>query len=284
MDAPSLSPERSRELADLRRRAYGPDADIQRDPAAQQRLHELEELARVASSGPDGDLGRPPDAAPAMIDVEEIPPSRSDAGDGGEDHADEASVPTVVGRESTEPVPAPPAGSPPRPWWRRVPLWSIAAVVGLAAGIAVGLAWQTDAEASPDVTLDIAPDGGQRGEGFTENLDYWGIDGGSVVPHDPYDVIEVWTARTVDESRCLMLSYEGQFLSATCSGAGLDPILDFTVYDGMSMELDTPLPDGTVIRFVGREGHVDVWVSSPGGQAGDAADTASRRDSAPSAA
>ena len=28
MDAPSLTPERSRELADLRRRAYGPDADI----------------------------------------------------------------------------------------------------------------------------------------------------------------------------------------------------------------------------------------------------------------
>src|SRR4051794_13018106 len=46
MDAPSPTPERSRELADLRQRAYGPGADIDRDPDAVRRLGELEALAR----------------------------------------------------------------------------------------------------------------------------------------------------------------------------------------------------------------------------------------------
>ncbi|WP_127474564.1 hypothetical protein [Microbacterium sulfonylureivorans] len=281
MDAPSLTPERSRELDDLRRRAYGPDADIHRDPVAQQRLHELEELARVAAVDSDGGPAVEPPAIAVVLG--EDPPRRDAAGDRSPEG--EASAPPAADPDpSVAASESPPPGSRRRPWWRRIPLWSVAAVLGVAAGIAVGLAWQTDSEVPPDATLEVAPDSGARGDGFRENLDYWGIDGGSVVPHDAYDAIDVWTARSVDESRCLMLSYEGQFLSATCSGAGLDPILDFTVYDGMSIELETPLPVGTVIRFMGREGRVDVWVSAPGGQTGDAAATTSRTDSAPSAA
>ncbi len=46
------SHEGSRELAALRRRAYGPDADIQSDPAAVRRLSELEDLARRVPATP----------------------------------------------------------------------------------------------------------------------------------------------------------------------------------------------------------------------------------------
>ena len=38
------------ELAELRRRAYGPHADIATDPVAQARLHELEALERETRS------------------------------------------------------------------------------------------------------------------------------------------------------------------------------------------------------------------------------------------
>src|SRR6187431_1990741 len=41
------------ELAELRRRAYGPHADIATDPVAQARLHELEALERETRSVPE---------------------------------------------------------------------------------------------------------------------------------------------------------------------------------------------------------------------------------------
>lgn len=281
MDAPSLTAARSKELADLRRRAYGPNADIDSDPAAQHRLHELEELARPSAS-----------EAPPRLDPHRdghrrgSSPAGAPDGDRSEALSSVAveSAPEAPDEEASE-VPDPAAPAPARRWWQRVPLWAVTAAVGIAVGLAAGLAWPTDSEPPPDVTLDVEPGGGERGAGFTENLDYWGVDPGSVVPHEPFDVIQVWTARAVDESRCVLLSHDGGFLSATCSGGGLDPVLDFTVYDGMSLEFDEPLPIGTVIRFVGRNGHVDVWVSAPGGrQAGDASASTSSAASAPSRA
>ncbi|MCH6229268.1 hypothetical protein MK786_00755 [Microbacterium sp. CFH 31415] len=267
MDASSLTAARSRELADLRRRAYGPNADIDSDPAAQRRLHELEELVRPSIS----EASSPPDR---QIDGDRRR-SSPDGAAAGERTRTPSSValypPSEAPDEDAVEVPRPAVTAPARRWWQRVPLWAVTAVAGIAVGLAAGLAWPTDSEPPPDLTLDVEPGGGERGAGFTENLDYWGVDPGSVVPHEQFDVIQVWTARAVDESRCVLLSHDGGFLSATCSGGGLDPVLDFTVYDGMSLEFDEPLPIGTVIRFVGRSGHVDVWVSAPGDpQAGDA--------------
>lgn len=262
MDAPSLSPERSTELAALRRRAYGPDADIASDPVAQQRLLELEALAHAAEANaddvhrpapahrvapdPDDDLFADPSAERSHGEAVAAPPSES------------AGVPAA----ST----SPPAGTTERAWWRRVPLWAVAAIVGIAIGAAIGFTWPSGDGPPPDLTLGVDPTGGERGAGFTENLDYWGVDAGTVVPHEGFDSIQVWTALGIDESRCLLLSHDGSFLSATCSGSGLDPVLDFTIYDGMSLDFENPLPVGTIIRFVGHEGSVDVWVRPPGGQ------------------
>lgn len=279
MDAPSLSPERSKELADLRRRAYGPEADIQRDPAAQRRLDELEALARASPTG----------------DVPSTAPAHSEADDGREltDPGDEASA-LLVGRpeNTAEPAPVsaqteaprqPPARS--RVWWKRIPLWSVTTLVGVAAGVAIGLAWPSiGSESPPDLTLGIDPDGGERAAGFNDAMDYWGVDPGTVVPHEAFDVIRVWTARGADDSSCVLLSHDGQLLTATCAGAGLEPVLDFTVFDGMALELDAPLPVGTVIRFSGGEGAVDVWVRPPGGQREEPEAMTSASDSLPSAA
>lgn len=293
MEAPSLTPERSKELADLRRRAYGPDADIDGDPAALRRLSELEALARtqVADDVPDPFAPAAQDGQAGQAGQDD-PADPYDERDGRADAGEEASAPSLdEPAENPGPSPADPASAEPapassaaRPWWRRVPLWSVTALAGIAAGVAIGLAWPTDSELPPDVTLKVEPGGGERGAGFTENLNYWGVDAGTVVPHEAFDVIQVWTARGIDDSRCLMLSHEGTFLSATCSGAGLDPILDFTVYDSMSIELDAALPVGTVIRFVGRDAAVDVWVRPPGGQREEPEAMTSASESLPSAA
>lgn len=270
MNAPSKSTERSAELAALRRRAYGPDADIALDPAAQQRLSELEALARTQEAPAVGSRSGPQ----VEVEVEEqasVLPSLPDRDGVADDPARVADDP-----DAAAPSPALRA----RPWWRRVPLWGIAAVAGIAVGAAIGFTWPDDDGPPPDLTLGVDPSGGDRGAGFTENLDYWGVDAGTVVPHEGYDTIQVWTALGIDESHCLLLSHEGSFLSATCTGAGLDPVLDFTVYDGMSLNLETPLPVGTIIRFVGHEGSVDVWVRPPGGQAPEAISASADRPSA----
>lgn len=263
MDAPPLSPERSRELADLRRRAYGPDADIALDRIAQDRLRELENLARSTSAGrpvadevvaePRGREPREPDAEASVPDDATAPETTI------------TSAPDETAMGSTTDAPPPVVNT--RRWWRRIPVWLLAGVAGIAIGVAAALLWPTGAsEVRPDRTLGVDPGGGERGSDFTENLDYWGVDRGTVVPHESLGAIQVWTAMGVDESRCLLLSHDGAFLSATCTGGGLDPVLDFTVYEDMLLELDDPLPTGTVIRFVGHEGSVDVWVREPGGQ------------------
>jgi hypothetical protein len=264
MTAPSLSPERSEELELLRRRAYGPGADITHDPAAQQRLRELEDLARHA-----GVAAEPAADAASAAGVAAEPPPTAPESARSDDSSDE---PASEARPLA-------AATKRRAAWKRIPVWAVTAVLGIALGLGVGLTWPTDSGPSPDLTLGIDPDGGERGAGFAENLHYWGVDEGSLVPHESYDVIQVWTAFAVDGSRCLLLSHDGSFLSATCTGAGLDPVLDFTVYDGLSLDLDDSLPVGTVIRFLGHEGSVDVWVRPPGGQAPSASSSATSRPS-----
>lgn len=268
MAAPSLSPERSRELELLRRRAYGPDADIVLDPAAQQRLRELEDLARGPAADADGGV-EPTTPRAGESDGASAAPAAAGAG---------ADAVASDGRTAaTEPPPV--AVNAPRSGWRRIPLWGVTALAGIAVGLAIGLTWPADSGPPPDLTLGIDPGGGERGAGFAENLDYWGVDEGTLVPHESYDVIQVWTALGIDGARCLLLSHDGTFLSATCTGSGLDPVLDFTVYDGISLDMEEPPPVGTVIRFVGHEGSVDVWVRMPGGQRPEATSSAASRAS-----
>ena len=117
MDAPSLTAARSKELADLRRRAYGPNADIDSDPAAQHRLHELEELARPSAS-----------EAPPRLDPHRdghrrgSSPAGAPDGDRSEALSSVAveSAPEAPDEEASE-VPDPAAPAPARRGWQRVP-------------------------------------------------------------------------------------------------------------------------------------------------------------------
>lgn len=252
MDAPSPTPERSRELADLRQRAYGPDADIEGDPDAVRRLSELEALEREQ-----------PPAEPVLPSEPASDPQPADQRSGAPaQDLDEAEPAASIGEsaDSGDPPAARPA------WWRRVPVWSVAAIC-LVAGIVIGvgalLLWPKPdtVDTLPDLTLGLASDTVERAPGFAQNLDYWGVQHGSVVAYDSFGSIGVWAARGQEESRCVMLSVEGQIFAASCAAKGLDPVFDFTVHDNLPVTYEgRPLPEGSVVRFIARTGGIDVWV------------------------
>ena len=153
----------------------------------------------------------------------------------------------------------------PRRGRSRIPKWSIAAIA-VVAGIVIGASslWliqrSTSMESPPDLTLKPTSSGSSRGPGFVQNLDFWGVDRGTVSAYEPFDSIGVWTALSNDGSRCIILSSEGQIFTATCAAKDLDPIFDLTINSNIHVYFDGILPEGSVVRFVARAGGVDVWV------------------------
>src|SRR4051794_33631189 len=125
MDAPPLSSERRRELAALRTRAYGPDADIDRDADALARLIELEELSRTEAPEP---VGTTPPAT-------QLPTGETT---------------TVVLDEAGAPVA--PEQQQSRTGRRRIPIWAYV-VVALAIGLIAGLAVPALSAPHPTATL-----------------------------------------------------------------------------------------------------------------------------------
>lgn len=147
MDAPrGVESEQADELARLRRRAFGPDADIAGDEAAQARLAELEAAQRRQAT-PVGDAAT---GVPAPI-PERIPVAETVEGS----RSAPTSVPQPVGgvfaaheRAGTSVIEQDPAeGStadsdainraPPVPWWRRRSLIVAGAIATLALNVAV---------------------------------------------------------------------------------------------------------------------------------------------------
>lgn len=244
MDAPPLTSERRRELAELRSRAYGPDADIDRDADALARLIELEELARA--DAPAEDVGRErmrPDAAvitaadvPATAVVVEEVATSDDAARGG----DAASV-----------------DAPPRRWWRRVPVW--ACVAGAAAiGLGVGLAVPALTPPHPIAELRPAP----FIDGVELDFRMYGIAAESPVRYEPYRGLEVWSAETEEGSTCVVVTTgDGEWMTAGCAPEPLTPTADITFYQGMRQIDGLDLADGSVVRFVLRGEAMEVWIA-----------------------
>jgi hypothetical protein len=266
----------STELAALRRRAYGPDADIGADPAAQRRLAELEQLVRVD----DVEDTERDDSAASV-------PAR---------HAAASPASSAGSQPSASP-------SDPQPRDRRratrIALFAAAVVgvlgvglvlgvalgglLGLGAGIGVGSGVgltepagtdQADAPnaaaplgSPPDLSLGIAARAGERGAGWASSLEVWGVMAGTMMPHESFGDLDLWTASGVSGSRCLVFSLDGRVVTAECAGGNFDPVFDVTLGDRTrSISFGSALPDGTVIRFVARSDAVDVWIREPAGQ------------------
>lgn len=166
-----MDAETRAELSALRRRAYGPDADLDADPTALARLIELEDLARTAAPNPsaaDPVAPRPVVPSPGAPDA---PPPQSTA----------PNLTAVLPSEPPAVVPAPPR----RRRMRRGPL--IAAVTA-AAAIVIAIVVTTPrpdaapgsgpgAGATPAGTTPAAPNRAYGGDPYSTTLMIIDLDG-----------------------------------------------------------------------------------------------------------
>ena len=232
MDAPPSSSERKRELAELRSRAYGPDADIHLDANALSRLRELESMAR-ADAPADIAEAEPRDAAEPAGSAE---PAASAAPDGNRAIAEETTA---------------------RPrWWRRIPIWAFVAVAA-AIGLAVGLLVPALMTPHPVATLRPAPLD-------SAELDFqmYGIQAISPVRYQPFHDLEVWSAETRQGSMCIVVTTgSGEWVTAGCAPEPLRPSADVTFYQGMRPIAGLDFPEGSVVRFILRDDVMEVWIA-----------------------
>ena len=158
-----LTDDEAAELAALRARAYGPDADLRDDPVAIARLERLETAARATSApveADEADASAQRDAAGAPHDTPAPRDTRAP-----HDTRAPASVPPVPAPGAPASDPAAPraaAAEPgPRAPRRNWPLRRVLAVgipallVALVAGWALGSA--TSASVAPQVSTTLAP-------------------------------------------------------------------------------------------------------------------------------
>ena len=222
-----LSPEHEVELAALRVRAYGPDADIAVDPAAVARLCVLEDMSR---SEPAADTSTPD----ADSDSSDPPAAPDESGEGPSD-------------------PAPVAPEPRRR--RRMPIW---AFVAGAAVIGLGLGWAIPGlmPPHPQSVLRVAP-----AEGAPQDFELYGLEAVSPVRYDPFHELEVWSSLTPTGAVCLLITANtGEWITAGCAAGSVEPIADFTVYAGMRTIEGLDLPVGSLVRFTLSDGAVEVWI------------------------
>lgn len=233
-----MSPDAQDELAELRRRAYGPDADIVADPAALARLRELETFAhdRARAAG----AGR---AASAVSDaVPDTGPGRS-AG------------PASAAPSAADPVAARAEGGEVR---RRLPrrlglAWvaSIVAAVVVSAGLTAWLFPLIAGDTTPHAAR-LTPQPGGDATRFVTGEDvefrYFGT----------YLGLSVYAGND-----CLQVIFGGEGSRAgtgSCTGGGLAATLDVTVPaagggSGYSSAVELPAeltdryPQGATLRF-----------------------------------
>ncbi|MGC5222549.1 hypothetical protein ACPW96_08100 [Micromonospora sp. DT81.3] len=247
----SVTPGIAAELQRLRRRAYGPDADIAGDPAAQARLAALETT-----------IGRT------------TPPLRT-----GDDDADDAEPTPAraasVQAASPRPIEEPALGrrgideSAP-PWWRRRDILALAAALLLiCAGILVGMPGALPPV--PAETLHIRAESAGVPSAHRAELDAAGslshlalVDDGLRLYEDLRG-INVWSAPTVHGTTCLLLTTRSQGLWAVaCAPSETEPRIELNKYGSVLVHRDEEdpwhgMPFGSLIRVELRGDTVLVW-------------------------
>lgn len=237
------------ELAALRARAYGADADIHDDPVALARLRDLEERRRimgeaaVAPSAPAAPAVAPPPSLPAFSFVS--PPADTDArpsaGQTPDPDRDGAADPAAG------PAAAPAASGTASPSRGRLLL--ACAVTALAtAAITGGITlWATSAGADrPDAVVRPAVDPTPN-----ETLDDQVTD---IVQFDDFHGMQV-AAGTLSEDRtqrCVFITIpQGQFSSGTgaCAIAPFDPQLDLALATYAGSEIADAFGADAVLRL-----------------------------------
>ncbi|OUM45445.1 hypothetical protein [Arthrobacter sedimenti] len=252
MDASSPSSDAGRELGELRRRAYGPHADIQADPAALARLTELE-TARTASppEGTDTELDEPAAAADSA-------PAADFAGTvSGTDRPDTAAgiAPAMASREGS-----------PRSFWHRITAtrvrrsWFMAAALVAFLALAYAVEWLIGPH--PDATLHPLAD---EADGVVFSmLDVLGadVDRSSLRGYEPYRGVEPWFAVDRQGLQCFMIiDRSGPTVDgANCVPPGVDLFADIGAWPLLGDDSMEGLPGGSIIRFHYRGDSVDAFL------------------------
>ena len=251
MDGPlgPVEPEEPDELERLRRRAYGPGADIAGDAAAQARLTELE-AARHRPQTPAVDAvawvpapveGRVPDPAPAGGSVTELDPAEE----------------SIAGSDAVDGAPAA----------RRHHWWAIISIaIADVALIAALLTWvwprAPDHVPSPDFgqpadfVLALESEGADADEPKDPHgtLDRLGLNVDEMRRYEDIGYLSVWSGDSRHGTVCLLVAHPGQGLNEgigaeACEAEGVDIIADLS------------MPNGSLIRFVLLGDHVDVYMN-----------------------
>ncbi len=270
----TLTPQLERELADLQRRAYGPDADIHLDAAALARLRELEALSQTVSTASIGSFVEPAETAPIRAEPDDAPQGGASASAGAwaaaaaKDPAparvDPAPERTGSPAESTGP-PEPPAAAAPSPgsrrtWWRRPQTWILLGIGAVVGGVIVAaVLW---AGSRPDLTLPVVDEGASSLESDSY-LEYLELEPEALRSHGTYGTFGVWTGKTTRDHVCLLLTISASVWDQSCTPDGIDPIIDVTLFAGDFAARDLDLPERSVIRFVAKGDVVEVWIAVP---------------------
>ncbi|WP_104166853.1 hypothetical protein [Cryobacterium sp. N22] len=261
MDVPPGSGEfdESNELDRLRRRAYGPGADIAGDAAAQARLAELE-AAQRRQPAPIGEAAASaPDPIPERVPV---------LGSGHGSRSDSASSPQPEDGASAEHESAGSKtidGAPAAPWWRGRRWFAIlgGAIAALAV-IAALVAWMSprapeyvltpDYAFPPDFVLALKSDSVDADEPKDPHgtLDRLGLDADEMRRYEDYGYLSVWSGESRYGTTCLLVAHPVQGLNEgigaeACSADDLDTIADL---------MQTT---GSLTRFVLKSDHVVVY-------------------------
>jgi len=247
MDASKLTSEQTRELTELRRRAYGLPDGPRLDADESERLAELERLAR----GPNS-------SSPA----EPAPESRSATPDAGvAQHPRDAQKP-----HSAVAVAGPPGtDEAAHPLWRSWAAPVAAGVgIGLVLGLVAGLTLPPLSAPRPDITL------GRTDERWAPQWESY-LTSYEIVPetmqgHDRlHEVLMVWTADGIYGDRCLLIGHEPtmRLTVETCTARDRYPTFDLIVTAQLRGVLDGAYPIGTTLRLTAGEEAVDVRVLAP---------------------
>lgn len=262
MDASSQSLESEAELAELRRRAYGPDADIADDDVAQRRLIELEDAARPASSSqralPAGLDRSDLDAVFAGVPSEQ--PADARFGLSPDAEATPVGVPSPGADDGV--VVGDVADTQGAPWWRRNARWVAA---GIAVLLVIGISATVTSLMAPRANYSMAPVATsdedraafmRRSEGFQPMFDLE-----SLQRYETYNGLTAWSAASDERGRCLVLEMEPYGVwGMSCTPAPLNPVIDLML-EGIPSEIAANLPSGSVVRFMLNGDRVDVWVA-----------------------
>jgi hypothetical protein len=252
MGATRASPSRAdlAELAELRRRAYGPDADIAEDPAGCARLLELEAAHRPASTtaveGPGtgmGEVGNSvvvPFADTEAMPCQAVPPSESGI------------LPTPVDMPGTRSAPR----------WRERRA-AILLDVGVAAA-AIGILVSVFIPPSTDVTLHPRADIPREASAELANaqdLNYLGITAEDVRLYDEFRGLNIWSGPRGSGSTCMFVTTDARpRWRVDCAPWNGEPTIDLVKYRESSrlsgLEPWGDMPVGSMIRLIMRDGAV----------------------------